>query len=100
MKKELLLLKALADETRFKIVRFLLDGEKCACEIHPHVKRAQPTVSLQLKKLEKAGVVKSRKVGRKVLYSIKNYTVCDVFKALGISPEKNLKNSCDVKVKK
>ena len=47
--KEILeILKALSDETRLKIVEFLLDGEKCVCEIFPHVKRTQSTVSIQL----------------------------------------------------
>ena len=41
MKKDFELLKALADETRFKIVEYLLEGEKCVCEIFPYVKRTQ-----------------------------------------------------------
>lgn len=70
--------KALSDETRLNIVKFLLKEEKCVCEIIPAVKKAQPTVSLQLKKLEDLGIVSSRKEGKKVFYSIKNKTVKEV----------------------
>jgi len=82
------ILKALGDETRLKIVEFLLDGEKCVCEIFPHVKRTQSTVSIQLSILEKAGILSSRREGKKVYYKIKDYRVCDVFKALGYKKER------------
>jgi ArsR family transcriptional regulator len=96
-KKTLEILKALSDETRLKIVKFLLDGEKCVCEIFPHVKRTQSTVSIQLSILEKAGIVESRKEGKRVFYKIKDYRVCDVFKALGYAKGKILKKSCCMK---
>ena len=51
MKKTTKLFEALGNKTRFKIVEFLLEGEKCVCEIFPHVKRTQSTVSIQLNKL-------------------------------------------------
>lgn len=85
MKKELQILKALADETRLKIVEFLLDKEKCVCEIFPHVKRTQSTTSIQLDVLRKSGIVDSRKQGKKVYYFISNKKVYDIFKALGFS---------------
>jgi ArsR family transcriptional regulator len=83
MDNKLKLLKALADETRFKIVGFLLDGEKCVCEIFPYVNRTQSTVSIHLGNLEDAGVLESRREGKKIFYKIKDKRVCDVFKALG-----------------
>lgn len=88
MKKELQILKALGDETRLNIVEFLLDGEKCVCEIFPHVKRTQSTTSIQLDVLRKAGILGSRKEGKKVYYFISDKKVCDVFKALGYSKAK------------
>ena len=91
------LLKALSDGTRLEIVKFLLDGEKCVCEIIPHTKRAQSTVSLQLKKLESLDVLESRRSGKKIFYRIKDYQVCDVFKALGYTNGKVLKESCCMK---
>lgn len=83
MRDDLKIFKALSDKTRLKIVKFLLDGEKCVCQIFPHVKRTQSTVSIQLAKLEKLGIVKSRRVGKKIFYRIKDYKVCDVFRILG-----------------
>ena len=64
--------KALGDETRYKIVVALLDGELCACKLPGIVKRAQPTISLQLKCLSKAGIVSARRDGKKILYKIAN----------------------------
>lgn len=94
MRKELLLLKALSDETRFNIVELLLDGEKCVCEIFPRVKRTQSTVSIQLGKLESWRIVESRRSGKRIFYRIKDYKVCDVFKALGQKRGSALKKSC------
>ena len=94
MDNKLSLLKALADETRYKIIEFLLEGEKCVCEIFPYVKRTQSTVSIHLGNLEDAGILASRREGKKIFYKIKDKRVCDVFKALGNSKGKILKCAC------
>ena len=91
---DLRLFKALADETRLKIIKFLLCGENCVCEIFPHVKRTQSTVSIQLGKLEDDGILKSRRDGKKIFYSLSDLRVCDVFKALGYTKGKILKEKC------
>ena len=62
--------KALGDRTRYNIVSALLEGELCACELPKLVNRAQPTVSLQLKCLTKAGVVSARREGKNIMYKI------------------------------
>ncbi len=82
-KQSLNILKALSDETRLKIVLFLINGEKCVCEIFPHVKRTQSTVSIQLNLLEKAGIIKSRREGKWVHYRIDNKEVLSILKILG-----------------
>lgn len=87
-KEALKILKALADETRLKIVEFLLDNEKCVCEIFPYVKRTQSTTSIQLDVLRKAGILDSRKVGKRVYYFISDKKVFEVLKALGFSKAK------------
>jgi len=97
MKESLKILKALSDRTRLNIVEFLLDGEKCVCEIFPYVKRTQSTVSIQLGKLEDAGILKSRRDGKKIFYSIYDMRVVDVFKALGSDKGRILKSSCCMK---
>jgi len=97
MEEAVKILKALSDETRLKILEFLLDEEKCVCQIFPHVKRTQSTVSIQLGKLENLGIVESRREGKQIFYKIKDYRICDVFKALGYAKGKILKKSCCIR---
>jgi len=79
-KSSLKIFKALCNETRLKIVEFLLTGEKCVCEIVPFTKRKQSTVSIQLAKLESFGIVASRRRGKSVYYRIKNEKVKEILK--------------------
>ena len=94
MKENIELLKALADDTRFKIIEYLLEGERCVCEVFPYVKKTQSTVSFHLSKLEGAGILESRREGKKIFYRIKDARVCDIFKALGNNKGNVLKNKC------
>lgn len=80
MREALKIFKALCDETRLKIVEFLLDGEKCVCEIVSHIKRAQSTISIQLAKLENLGIVESRREGKSVYYKLTNDKVKKILK--------------------
>ena len=80
MKDSLKIFKALCDETRLKIVEYLLTGEKCVCKIVPYTKRAQSTVSIQLAKLENLGIVESRREGRSVYYKIINPKIGQILK--------------------
>jgi DNA-binding transcriptional ArsR family regulator len=64
--------KALGDKTRYKIVSALAKKERCACELPKLVGRAQPTVSLQLKYLKKAGILSNRKEGKQIIYNIRD----------------------------
>ena len=83
VKYEQKIFRMLADTTRLKIVDFLLEGEKCVCEIIPHTERTQSTVSIQLKKLEKEGVLSSRRDGKRRIYKIKDHKICEMFKTIG-----------------
>jgi len=74
------LFKALGDETRFNIVSALLNEERCACDLPKIVKRAQPTVSLQLKYLAREGIVSSRRDGTKIIYTVTNPKVKQLMK--------------------
>ena len=87
-------LRAVSDKTRFQILELLLEGRKCVCEIFPRVKKAQPTVSLHLKKLERQGVIKSKREGKRIFYEISDCRVCDVFKALGEPKGRIIKKEC------
>ena len=61
---------ALSDSIRLEMLSFLRDGEKCVCEIVPHLNLIQPLVSRHLKTLKDAGIVRCRKDGTKRMYSI------------------------------
>jgi len=73
---------ALSDPIRLEIIEFLRDGEKCVCEITPHLKLIQPVVSRHLKILKNAGLVKRRKKGTWHLYSLTDPEVCDLIDSL------------------
>jgi ArsR family transcriptional regulator len=62
--------KALSDPVRLEIIQFLRGGEKCVCEIIPHVGIAQSLVSRHLKILRVCGLVKERREGNRRLYSV------------------------------
>ena len=61
---------ALSTPERLEILEFLRDGEKCVCEITPHLGLIQPVVSRHLKILKDSGIVSFRKDGTNRLYSI------------------------------
>jgi ArsR family transcriptional regulator len=84
MKDKVKFFKALGDQSRLKIVRCVLNCEICACKFTNITKKDQTTVSRHLKLLVEAGVLKSRKEGRKILYSIKDENVRNCLNKLGI----------------
>jgi DNA-binding transcriptional ArsR family regulator len=62
--------KALADETRLRIVKLLQVREMCVCEVMVALGLTQPTASHHLGLLENVGLVKDRKEGKWVFYSL------------------------------
>jgi len=76
---------ALADPARLEILEFLRDGEKCVCEIIPHLGLIQPVVSRHLKILKDSGLVRDRKEGTKRFYSLTDRRICRVIDA--VTPE-------------
>lgn len=94
VKKELQIFKSLADETRLLIVEFLLDGERCVCEIFPKVKRTQSTVSIQLATLENAGILCSRRDGKRTRYRIKDGRIGGILRAVGNKKAIKMNLSC------
>ncbi|MBO0454620.1 MULTISPECIES: ArsR/SmtB family transcription factor [Enterococcus] len=57
------MLKALADPKRLKIIDLLSCGSLCACDILDHFDFTQPTLSHHMKVLEKVGIVLVTKDG-------------------------------------
>jgi DNA-binding transcriptional ArsR family regulator len=73
---------ALSDPIRLEIVTYLRDGEKCVCEIVPHLNLIQPLVSRHLKILKDAGIVRCRKESTKRMYSIVDSRIFNVVDSL------------------
>lgn len=72
--------KALSDFSRFKIVYSLMDGEKCVSEIIEKVNMSQTAVSYQLKLLRQMRLVKYRRQGQNIFYSIDDEHVFEIIK--------------------
>ncbi|PHV71270.1 transcriptional regulator [Sporanaerobium hydrogeniformans] len=64
------LLKALADETRLKIIDMLSCGELCACNILEKLNITQPTLSYHMKMLTQCELVSARKDGIWMKYKL------------------------------
>ena len=73
---------ALSDPIRLEILAYLRDGEKCVCEIVPHLNLIQPLVSRHLKILKDAGIIRCRKDGTKRMYSVVDSRVHSVIDSL------------------
>ena len=63
-------LKAISDPKRLRIVDMLSCGEMCACRILEAFHITQPTLSHDMKVLLEAGVVRDRREGKNIFYSL------------------------------
>ena len=64
------LFKGFADPTRVKILFLLLDGERCVNDIAEAVEISQSAVSHQLRLLKQMHLIKYRREGKNLLYSL------------------------------
>ena len=69
--------KALADDTRQRILTMLLEGEKCVSDIVAEFDMSQPTISHHLSILKQFNLVTSRKEGKQVFYVINQDNVVE-----------------------
>ena len=77
---ELDVVSALANETRYTLVRVLVaaEGELCVCELNAVVDVSESGLSHALSKLVDAGLVEGRKDGRWKMYRATNRAVARV----------------------
>ena len=61
--------KAMADDTRQRILEMLLEGEMCVGDIVAAFSMSQPTISHHLNVLRQFNLVTSRKEGKLVYYA-------------------------------
>lgn len=70
------IIKALSDASRLKIIDILSCGEKCACDLLENFDFTQPTLSHHMKVLTDCGIVNCRKEGLWSYYSL-NISNCN-----------------------
>lgn len=71
MEKLLTVTKALADETRLRILNILFHEDYCVCNLQKILDMSEPRVSRHVKILHTAGLLDARKEGKWVYYSPK-----------------------------
>ncbi len=71
--------KALADPTRLRILALLFAGEHSVGYLADHLKVSQSAISHQLRLLRSLDIVRFRKDGREVYYTLADEHVRDIF---------------------
>ena len=71
--------KIAGDATRCKIVSVLSKSEMCVGDIANVLSMTKSSISHQLTKMKDAGVVRSRKNGKEVYYSLDDEHVAEIF---------------------
>lgn len=82
-------MKALADETRLRILNLLYEKELCVCDITETLKITQTKASRHLSYLKNAGLINDRKQAQWVYYSLSGI---DNSEFIDILVKKNLRN--------
>ena len=71
--------KIFGDQTRVKILMALESGELCVCDIAAVMNMSQSAISHQLRELKQSNIVKTRREGKVVYYSISDDHVKEIF---------------------
>ncbi|MGD2207616.1 MAG: metalloregulator ArsR/SmtB family transcription factor [Anaerolineae bacterium] len=72
--------KALSDPTRVRIVSLLTDAELCVCDLAAVLGMSQSAVSHQLRTLRDLRLVRWRREGRQIFYTLDDDHVADLFR--------------------
>ncbi|PEA55506.1 transcriptional regulator [Bacillus pseudomycoides] len=73
------LFKVLGDRTRTRILHALFEAEMCVCDLAYLLGMTQSSISHQLRVLKQAKLVKNRKEGKVVYYSLADHHVIHIF---------------------
>ncbi len=76
--------KIMGDPTRLKIILALRGGEMCVCDIAAYVGISESAVSHQLRRLRELSLVRSRRDGQILYYSLDDAHVLDLV-SVGLS---------------
>lgn len=71
--------KTFGDSTRIRIVSALISGELCVCDIAASLDMSVSAVSHQLRVLRQAKIVRTRRDGKQIYYSIEDTHVGILF---------------------
>jgi ArsR family transcriptional regulator len=77
------LFHALSDPIRIGVVKQLLGGERCVCELTDDLDMAQSRLSWHLKTLVDAGIITSRREGRWNYYALNQESIEEAREILG-----------------
>ncbi len=72
------LFKNFSDTTRIKILYALLENDLCVCDISEALEVSQSAVSHQLRILKQSRLVKARRDGKSVIYSLADEHVATI----------------------
>lgn len=72
--------KVFADSTRMKIIYALMEKELCVCDIAAIVGTTQSAISHQLRILKQSKLVKYKKIGKVVYYSLDDEHISEIVK--------------------
>lgn len=72
------LFKVFGDSTRIKILYVLLESEMCVCDIALLLNMTQSAISHQLRILKQNRLVKFRREGKTIFYSLLDEHVCSI----------------------
>ncbi|MBK5333425.1 MAG: winged helix-turn-helix transcriptional regulator [Ilumatobacteraceae bacterium] len=73
--------RALGDPTRLRVIRELLDGTRCVCELRDRIGVSGPLLSHHLMVLRDAGLVAASRRGRWVDYTVDRDALAGTFSA-------------------
>ena len=75
------LFKVFGDSTRIRIISALMDGEMCVYHLSERLGAGQSAVSHQLRILRAAGLVRPRRDGKEIYYSLDDEHVEEIYAA-------------------
>lgn len=73
------LFKAFGDSTRVRILCALFESELCVCDIAEVLGMNQSAISHQLRILKQAGLVRNRRDGKTIFYSLADSHIRTIF---------------------
>jgi ArsR family transcriptional regulator, lead/cadmium/zinc/bismuth-responsive transcriptional repressor len=72
--------KGMGDPTRLKIITALLGGEMCVCDLAAYLNLTESAVSHQLRNLRELNLIKKRRQGQILFYSLDDDHLADLIK--------------------